>query len=151
MQRVALLNAYLQQMYCREFHVRIGLHYGPAVVGHIGGHGFRKLATIGDTVNVAARIESANKGLGTYFLVSEAVVEATGGTLEVRQGFLMPLKGKKGLHRLFEVAVESLALPGQTSRIPPRSRQRLDFLEDCPGFRDKQPQVFPVREDGASK
>ncbi|WP_210515949.1 adenylate/guanylate cyclase domain-containing protein [Hymenobacter terricola] len=106
MRQVTTLNAYLQQMYNRDFHVRIGLHYGPAVVGHIGGRGFRKLATIGDTVNVAARIESANKVFGTYFLVSEAVVEAAGPALSVRQGFLAPLKGKKGLHRLFEVTPE---------------------------------------------
>jgi len=107
MQRgVAQLNPYLEQMYGCTFHVRIGLHYGEAVVGHIGGNGFRKLATIGDTVNVAARIESANKEYGTYFLVSEAVVEAAGPSLVVRQGFLAPLKGKKGLHRLYEVAPE---------------------------------------------
>jgi adenylate cyclase len=108
---VAQLNPYLEQMYDCAFHVRIGLHYGEAVVGHIGGNGFRKLATIGDTVNVAARIESANKEYGTYFLVSEAVVEAAGSNLVVRQGFLAPLKGKKGLHRLYEVAPETGAAP----------------------------------------
>jgi adenylate cyclase len=104
---VAQLNPYLEQMYGCTFHVRIGLHYGEAVVGHIGGNGFRKLATIGDTVNVASRIESANKEYGTYFLVSEAVVEAAGPSLLVRQGFLAPLKGKKGFHRLYEVAPET--------------------------------------------
>jgi adenylate cyclase len=101
--RLPPLNAYLQHMYCREFHIRIGLHYGPVVVGDIGGPGFRKLATIGDTVNVAARIESANKAFGTYFLVSQAVVDEAGGALAVRQSFLSPLKGKKGEHRLYEV------------------------------------------------
>jgi adenylate cyclase len=103
---VEQLNPYMEQMYGCSFHVRIGLHYGEAVVGHIGGYGFRKLATIGDTVNMAARIESANKEYGTSFLVSEAVVEAAGPSLVVRQGFLTPLKGKKGLHRLYEVALE---------------------------------------------
>lgn len=105
MRHVAPLNAYLQQMYGRTFRVRVGLHYGPAVVGHIGGRDFRKLATIGDTVNVAARIESANKEFGTYFLVSQAVVDAAGPELVVRQGFLSALKGKKGTYRLYEVAV----------------------------------------------
>jgi adenylate cyclase len=104
MKAVTELNDYLLQMYCREFHVRIGLHYGPVIVGHIGPRGFRKLAAIGDTVNVAARIESANKQFGTYFLVSEAVVEAAGSALAVRQGFVTALKGKKGLHKLFEVS-----------------------------------------------
>ena len=103
---VARLNPYLEQMYGCNFQVRIGLHYGEAVIGHIGGHGFRKLATIGDTVNVAARIESANKQYGTHFLVSEAVVQAAGPALVVRQEFLAELKGKTGLHRLYEVGLD---------------------------------------------
>ena len=110
LRHVAPLNVYLQQMYGRTFRVRIGLHYGPAVVGHIGGRDFRKLATIGDTVNVAARIESANKEFGTYFLVSQAVVDAAGPDLAVRQGFLAALKGKQGTHRLYEVAVPAQEL-----------------------------------------
>jgi adenylate cyclase len=104
---VARLNPYLEQMYGCHFQVRIGLHYGEAVIGHIGGNGFRKLATIGDTVNVASRIESANKQFGTHFLVSEAVVEAAGPALHVRQQFEATLKGKTGLHRLYEVAPEA--------------------------------------------
>ena len=111
MKQVGPLNAYLRQMYDCEFHVRIGLHYGPAVVGHIGGPGLRKLATIGDTVNVASRIESANKKFGTYFLVSQAVVDAAGPDLLIRQSFLSPLKGKKGLHRLHEAAPMDDAYP----------------------------------------
>jgi adenylate cyclase len=103
---VEKLNSHLRQMYNCSFHVRIGLHHGEAVVGHIGAGGFRKLAIISDTVNVAARIESANKEYGTQFLVSEAVVQAAGTALQVRQGFLTPLKGKKGLHRLYEVVFE---------------------------------------------
>ena len=103
---VARLNPYLEQMYQCSFQVRIGLHYGEAVIGHIGGAGFRKLATIGDTVNVAARIESANKEFGTHFLVSEAVVQAAGPALRIRQEFLAALKGKTGLYRLYEVALE---------------------------------------------
>jgi adenylate cyclase len=105
-QAVEQLNPYLEQMYGRRFRTRIGLHYGDVVVGHIGGPGFRKLATIGDPVNVAARIETANKEFGTYFLVSQAVVDAAGSALTVRQGFLTPLKGKAGLHRLYEVGAE---------------------------------------------
>lgn len=103
---VARLNPYLEQMYQCSFQVRIGLHYGEVVVGHIGGPGFRKLATIGDTVNVAARIESANKQFGTHFLVSEAVREAAGSALAVGREFLAPLKGKSGLYRLYEVGLE---------------------------------------------
>jgi adenylate cyclase len=90
-------------MYGRRFRIRIGIHYGDVVVGHIGGPAMRKLATIGDTVNVAARIEAANKTFGTTVLVSQVVVDELGACQLVRRGFLAPLKGKQGLHRLYEV------------------------------------------------
>lgn len=103
---VERLNPYLEQMYSCSFRVRLGLHYGPAVVGHIGAGDFRKLATIGDTVNVASRLEELNKQYDTTFLVSEAVTKSAGPGLSLRQGFITPLKGKKGLHRVFEVTPE---------------------------------------------
>ncbi|MET4076512.1 adenylate/guanylate cyclase domain-containing protein [Hymenobacter sp. UYCo722] len=109
LRQVAPLNTYLQHMYDRTFRVRLGLHYGPAVVGHIGGGGLRKLATIGDTVNVAARIESANKEFGTYFLVSQAVVDAAGPSLVTGQEFRARLKGKKSEYHLYEVASTPVA------------------------------------------
>jgi adenylate cyclase len=123
---VEKLNPYLRHMYNCAFHVRIGLHYGEAVVGHIGAGSFRKLATIGDTVNVAARIESANKEYGTQFLVSEAVVQAAGPALQVRQAFLTPLKGKKGVFRLYEVAPEQAsATPTPSPKLLPAASSSL--------------------------
>ncbi|MCB2411028.1 adenylate/guanylate cyclase domain-containing protein [Hymenobacter lucidus] len=103
LQAMERMNPYLRNMYGCSFRIRIGVHYGDVVVGHLGGAGLRKLATIGDAVNVAARIEAANKECGTNLLVSQAVVDEIGDTLAVRQGFLTPLKGKTGLHRLYEV------------------------------------------------
>jgi adenylate cyclase len=100
---VERLNPYFRTMYGRGLRIRLGVHYGEVVVGHIGGPALRKLATIGDAVNVASRIEAANKDWGTSFLVSQAVVDEVGDALLVRQGFLTPLKGKRGLHRLYEV------------------------------------------------
>ncbi|SHL04095.1 adenylate/guanylate cyclase domain-containing protein [Hymenobacter psychrotolerans] len=115
LQALERLNPYLRSMYGCGFRIRIGIHYGEVVVGHIGGAELRKLATIGDTVNVAARIEAANKECGTALLVSQAVVDELGDALAVRRGFLTPLKGKKGLHRLYEVNLEEPAGFGSSS------------------------------------
>ena len=49
---------------------RIGVHAGPAIVGNFGGGHFFDYTAYGDTINVAARLEAANKQLGTRICVS---------------------------------------------------------------------------------
>ncbi len=49
---------------------RVGVHRGPAVVGNFGGHDRIQYTALGDAMNCAARLESANKKLGSYTLVS---------------------------------------------------------------------------------
>jgi adenylate cyclase len=97
------LNPYLKHMYDRTFNIRLGLHYGEVIVGDIGVEKARKLAAVGDAVNMASRIESTNKQFGTHFLVSETVVEAAGSGLVTSRHCYTTLKGKKGEYQLFEV------------------------------------------------
>src|SRR6202022_3716163 len=54
---------------------RIGVHAGPALVGNFGGSRFFDYTAYGDTINTAARLEAANKFLGTRICVSAAVAE----------------------------------------------------------------------------
>ncbi len=49
---------------------RIGAHAGPAIVGNFGGGRFFDYTAYGDTINVASRLEDANRHLGTRVLVS---------------------------------------------------------------------------------
>ena len=49
---------------------RIGVHAGPAIVGNFGGERFFEYTAHGDTINTAARLEAANKHLGTRICVS---------------------------------------------------------------------------------
>jgi class 3 adenylate cyclase len=52
---------------------RIGVHAGPALVGNFGGDRYFDYTAYGDTINTAARLEVANKALGTRLCVSDAV------------------------------------------------------------------------------
>jgi class 3 adenylate cyclase len=56
---------------------RIGVHAGPAMVGNFGGGRFFDYTAYGDTINTAARLETANKYLGTRICVSAGVADRT--------------------------------------------------------------------------
>lgn len=57
---------------------RVGLHRGEAVVGNFGGEGRIQYTALGDGMNTAARLESANKHMKTTALVSSAAKEPSG-------------------------------------------------------------------------
>ena len=57
---------------------RVGLHFGEAIVGNFGGDGRIQYTAFGDSMNTAARLESANKALQTSVLVSREAAEKTG-------------------------------------------------------------------------
>ena len=92
----------LGELYGRTFELNVGVHYGPAIVGTVGG-GPSSVTAIGDTVNLASRIEQANKAFGTRFLISEATLAELDGNVNVGRRFCCPLPGKAGEHTLIEV------------------------------------------------
>jgi adenylate cyclase len=57
---------------------RVGLHFGEAIVGNFGGDGRIQYTALGDAMNTAARLESANKPLDTTVLVSREAMERSG-------------------------------------------------------------------------
>jgi len=60
-------------------YTRIGAHAGTAVVGNFGGGRFFDYSAYGDTINVAARLEAANKTIGTRICVSSSLVARVQG------------------------------------------------------------------------
>lgn len=59
-----------------EVGLRIGVHTGEAAVGHMGSTDRFTYTAVGDAVNTAARLEAANKALGTDVLLSDSTVQA---------------------------------------------------------------------------
>jgi class 3 adenylate cyclase/CHASE2 domain-containing sensor protein len=57
---------------------RIGIHSGPAMIGNFGSHNRMDFTALGSTVNIAARVESANRFFGTRLLCTDAVAQANG-------------------------------------------------------------------------
>ena len=75
---MAAMVARLQAQGLPPIGMRIGLHSGPAVVGNIGSETRFSYTAIGDTVNLAARLEGANKAFGTDILISASTAALIG-------------------------------------------------------------------------
>jgi adenylate cyclase len=80
---------------------RIGVHAGPALVGNFGGSRFFDYTAYGDTINTAARLESANKFLGTRICASATVAAAAANFKGRPIGDLM-LRGRSEPLRAYE-------------------------------------------------
>ena len=75
-QQLEILNLRLQDELEGPLQIGIGLHRGNAIVGNMGYGEAMAVTAIGDTVNVASRLESACKDLGVQLVASEEVLDA---------------------------------------------------------------------------
>ena len=81
----------------------IGINTGRVVFGSVGAHNRMDFTSIGDTVNLAARLESANKAYGSKAIITEAVYEKLKDTFVCRELDFITVKGKTEPVRIYEI------------------------------------------------
>ncbi|MCH8209311.1 MAG: adenylate/guanylate cyclase domain-containing protein, partial [Nitrospinae bacterium] len=86
-----------------ELFVRIGLNTGPMVVGNMGSKTRMDYTMMGDSVNLAARLEGVNKQYMTSTMISEFTYEEAKDDIEVRELDSIRVVGKKQPVRIYEL------------------------------------------------
>jgi len=124
-----------------EIDLRLGIASGEVIVGNIGSENTRSFTVIGDTVNLAARLEAANRFYGTGILVSEAVARDAGPQFEMREIDSIAVKGKLETVNIFE-------LLGPVGCLDENARRARDAYDD--GLRTYRAGDWAAAESGFS-
>jgi adenylate cyclase len=120
---LARLNRRLEDDLREPLQIGIGLHVGPVILGHMGYGRATTLTAIGDTVNVASRLEALTKELEVELVVSSRLAEAAGVDLGGFEERRIEIRGRRRPLRVRLVgdasALPLAAAPGATTASAP--------------------------------
>ncbi|HIJ80098.1 MAG TPA: adenylate/guanylate cyclase domain-containing protein [Desulfuromonadales bacterium] len=102
-ERLQLLNVQLKEMGLPELEIRIGINSGSVIAGNMGSDDLFDYTVLGDAVNLASRLEGANKEFGTHTMISQWVLEKVSGRVDVRPLGSIKVKGKSEKTDVFEL------------------------------------------------
>lgn len=103
LRKVSEMNERWEKIGKPVLHTRFGIHTGETIVGNVGSDLRMNYTVLGDSVNVASRLEQANKLYGTNIIVSENTYLQTRDNCLFRPLGIVNLKGKKEGLKIYEL------------------------------------------------
>ncbi|QOZ25717.1 hypothetical protein XH93_20465 [Bradyrhizobium sp. CCBAU 51753] len=114
-----------------ECDVRIGIATGEVLAGSIGSDLMMSFIVMGDTVNLASRLEAVNKVYGCRILISQATAAALGNALELREIDYLAVVGQSVSQAVFEVMAKRGEITEQQEMLRSHYRDGLAAYRDC--------------------
>ena len=99
LRRLESLNVEASAKGWPAYSIGVGLHAGPAILGNIGSERRTDYTVIGDTVNIASRLEGLTKSLESPIVASETCRDAAGGNWDRLED--VPIRGRSEPLALF--------------------------------------------------
>ena len=112
-----------------ECDIRIGVATGEVLTGSIGSEFMMSFTVMGDAVNLASRLESANKSYGTRVLIAQATAAALGAAFELREIDRLTVVGQSSAQTIYEI----MARAGEFT--PQQAQLRTRYAEGLAAYR----------------
>ena len=141
------MKPYLKTMYGKDFDIGVGIHWGEAVVGDIGAGKSKRLTAIGDAMNFASRVESANKQFQSRVLISEETHDEIKDSLVIKDFMRTNLPGIEGRVTLYEVEDINFASQEELDTELVEDEITWKKCAEIESFADNPQQVFKVKRE----
>lgn len=137
--RLRELRPEFAETYGHEIHARIGINSGPAVVGNMGSETRFDYTAMGDTINLASRLEGACKAYGILTLIGEQTQGQVSDKILTREVDLIKVVGKSRPVRVYE-------LIGMRDEVSTKRQREIEQFEEALGlYRERD---WPRAADG---
>jgi adenylate cyclase len=130
--RLQELRPEFAETYGHETHARIGINSGPAVVGNMGSESRFDYTAMGDTINLASRLEGACKAYGISTLIGEQTQGQVSDKILTREVDLIKVVGKTRPVRVYE-------LIGMRDEVSKKRQREIEQFEEALGlYRERE-------------